>query len=153
MDEIEKKRKERLEEIIKIDINEEDTDNFSIVVSRGDETKTKKIEDDLSKVKIPWRGINMQLHKHIAGDLVEAISKIVDGIKNKEERITIDIRPIEARSRFDKTFEISIFSAENLQAIIREDSGQIDIWGDMAKMTFNQEIAEKFAEAIKTILD
>lgn len=148
MDEIEKRRKERLEEIIKIDINEEGISNFSIVISRGDNAKTKKIEDDLSKVKIPWRGISMQLQKHIAEDLAEAILEIAGKIKNKEERITIDIRPFSKESRWDTIFQIRIYSEGNFKEIKSSYSEQMSVDGDMAKMIFNQEIAKKFAEAI-----
>jgi len=152
MNEIEKKRKERLKEQIKIDINEEGASNFSIAISRGDNAKTKKIEGDLSKVRISWKGIYIHFHKHIAEDLAEAILEIVNGMKNKEERITIDIRPFKRKSRWDTIFQIEISSEGNFKRIESSYSEQMNVDGDMAKMTFNQEIAKKFAEAILEVI-
>jgi hypothetical protein len=143
---MEKDRKERLKEMIEISINNEGADNFSIVIQDDNRKIKQVIEGDLSEAKIPWKGIYMQLHKHIAEDLAKAISEIIEKI-DKDRKVTIDIHPLR-KERWNTTFQISIFSETILKRIESNQPEEIEVWGDMAKATFSREVAKKFAEAL-----
>jgi len=150
---------EDTEDVIRIGIEEEASD-YSIEISyvfifQGREEEVgnnQNFRGNFEEIKAPYRGTQIQLPLKIAYETARAIL----GKLGIEDGKIINIHPIPelSSSRWDKTFSLQVTNATGAGECIWNDfSKRISVSGDITKISFNPEIARKFAETIFLVIE